>query len=252
MPTQYERREYANPPIAEALCQVTFAHPLAWNVATPGLLWERLRDDYPTEPEAQEQIAASIQTGDDNSGANLAVDRGEQRYIYRDAERQRLVVANRRVLSANSLPPHEGWPALRDRLESAVRAVEAEAGLQPVERVSLRYINRILVPGPVINTDDFFTISIRTAREGEAAFQSFMYRVQSVLDDVGTVIMTTFATLQQSDERGIPFLLDLDVMRPALDTTDVADILKIADDLHDIEYQEFESAITEETRRLFD
>ena len=248
MPDEYPRREYPNPPIAEALCQVTFARPLAWSVATPGLLWERLRDDYPTEPEAQDQISASVQTGDDNP--NVALNRGEQRFIYRDEERQRLVVANRTFISANSLPPHEGWPALRGRLEAAIRALGDTVTLQPVERVGLRYINRVVVPGPEINTDDYFNIGIRTARQGDAPFQSFMHRVESILDPT-TIIMSTFATLKPADDTNIPFLLDFDLMRVGLDTTDLAEILKAADELHYAEHQEFESAITDETRKLF-
>lgn len=102
MPEQ-ERREYPTPPIAEALAQITFAKPLGWNVATPGLLWERLRSDYPVEPEVQEQVAASVQVGDAAPGPSLAWNRGDQRFLYRHEDQRRFVVANRATLSANSL-----------------------------------------------------------------------------------------------------------------------------------------------------
>lgn len=249
MPEEYERREYPNPPIAEALCQVTFARPLSWSVATPGLLWEQLRAEYPTEPEAQDQIAASVQIGD--ASPNVSVNRGEPRYLYADAEKQRLVVANSGFVSANSVPPYEGWPALRGRLESAISALQAIVPLQPVASVALRYINRIVLPAAErIETDVYFRINIRTAREGSASFRNFMHRVESILDDDGTLLISTFATMPPT-ENGFPVLLDLDVQRPGLNTTDISEVLEIAEYLHDVENREFESAITDETRKLF-
>jgi uncharacterized protein (TIGR04255 family) len=250
VPNQPERREYAHPPIAEGIAQINFVRPLKWSVATPGLLWERLRDDYPADPEAQDQIAASVQVGDASAGPNVAINRVEQRFLYRDAGRNRLVVANRASLSANSLPPYEGWPNLRARFESAISALSETVPLEPVERVSLRYINRIALPGGRLDTDDYFNLDIRTANEGRASFRSFIHRVESVLEDGATLVISTFATMQPSEEES-PFLFDLDVQRNGLNSTNVEEILQIADELKVIENREFESAIKDKTRELF-
>jgi uncharacterized protein (TIGR04255 family) len=249
MTEQHERTEYANPPVAEALCQLNFADPLRWNVATPGLLWERLREDYPDDPEAQDQIAASVQIGS-TEASGVALNRGDQRFIYRDNEHQRLVVANSNYISVNSLPPHEGWPALRQRVEAAVGALSDTVPLQPVQRVALRYINRIVVPERQINTDDYFNIDIRTALDGKAMFRSFIYRVESVLDDRDTLMISTFATLQ-GDENALTFLLDQEAVRSGLSISNVTEMLEVADELHNYQIQEFESMITDKTRDLF-
>lgn len=251
MPAEPERREYPKPPIAEGLCQITFARPLAWSVATPGLLWERLRAAYPTEPEAQDQVAASVQAGEASAGPSLALNRIEQRFIYRDADQQRLVVANRSSLSANSLPPYEGWISLRARVEEAINALSNTVPVEPVERVSLRYINRIVLPGGRLDTDDYFKLNIRTADEGSATFKAFMHRVESVLADEVTVVISTFATIQATEHEN-PFLLDLEVQRHSMNTTSVDEILQVADELKVIENREFESAITDKTRGLFE
>jgi uncharacterized protein (TIGR04255 family) len=121
--------------------------------------------------------------------------------------------------------------------------------LEPVERVSLRYINRIELPPVQLDTDDYFKLTIRTADEGRASFVSFMHRVESALD-TATLMISTFASMQRSETEN-PFLLDLDVQRHGLNTTDLAEILRIADELKVIENREFESAITDKTRELF-
>ena len=49
-------REYPSPPIVEVICQVTFAKPVPWSAATPGLLYGRIRDDYPAEPKTEQSV----------------------------------------------------------------------------------------------------------------------------------------------------------------------------------------------------
>lgn len=248
MPDTHARRDYPNPPIEEALVQVTFAEPLSWNVATPGLLFERLRGEYPAEPEMQEQAAVQVQAGGDG-GPALSFNRGQQRFLYRDETRTRLVLANPLTLSANSLRPYEGWPGLRSRFERAMSDVAETAGSKPVARIALRYINRITLPPGPIDTDDYFMVTIRTADEGRAAFRAFMHRVESVLEDETTVVSTFAST--EADGDSASFLLDLEFSRANLSIEDTAQILAVADDLKVLENAEFESCITDATRELF-
>jgi uncharacterized protein (TIGR04255 family) len=248
MPAAHERREYPNPPIEEALVQVTFAEPLSWNVATPGLLFERLRGDYPTEPEMQEQAAVQVQA-DAGGGPALSFNRGQQRFLYRDESRTRLVLVNPLTLSANSLRPYEGWPKLRERFERAMSDVEAVTGSKPVARIALRYINRITLPPGPIDTDDYFKVTVRTADEGRAAFRGFIHRVESVLDDE-TVVVSTFASTEPEDDC-TSFVLDLEFSSPNLNSSEMEQVLNVADELKVLENAEFESCITDATRELF-
>lgn len=259
MPDDSARREYPKPPIEEALVQVTFAEPLAWNVATPGVLFERFRLEYPQEPVAQEQLQAEVQLqvevqipGGAQVGPNFALNRGAQRYIYKDDSQHRLVVVNPLTLSANSLRPYEGWPALRERFRSAALLTGEVAPLKPVRRVALRYINRVKVPGPRVDTDDYFNLVVRTAENGQATFRGFMHRVESVLADNETVIVFTFASLAPEQEsQSVDFLLDLEVYRDGLDLHSLEEITQVADALKRIENDEFESCIKEPARELF-
>lgn len=248
MATLSSRPSYENPPIEEAVCQVTFAAPIPWNVAIPGLVFERLRDKYPSDPEGQRQLQAALQPGD--SGASFAVESGQERYVYRDSVGARLVILGQDNLSVNCLRPYEGWPSLRDRLEHAISRVSDVVALPPVRRVENRYLNRIVLPGPPFNTDDYFTAEVRTANQGRASFRRFVNQVESVLDDGITVVVSTLATLA-GDGEGSPFLLDLNIYREDLQLTAPEEILATADALKVIENAEFESWITDETRRLF-
>lgn len=245
-----ERREYPNPPIEEALCQVTFAEKLAWSVATPGLLFEALRKEYPQEPQAQDQIQASLQIQGESQGPSFALNRGSQRFVYKDETGKRLILVSPETLSVNSLRPYEGWPNLRNRFQQALELLGSVLEMKPVAKVGLRYINRIVMP-LAADTDDYFDIVVRTAEQNAATFVNFMHRVESVLSDMQTRVVSTFATLQESTPDAQQILLDYDFTRENLSTTDIQELLDIADDLKLKENREFESSIKDKARELF-
>lgn len=251
MSADSERREYSNPPIEEALCQVLFQEPLAWSVATPGKLLDALEGSYPDEPEVQEQLEAAIQLQPaHNNPANVALSRKDQRYVYRDSSKTKLLLVNANQLSVNSTRPYEGWPQLRQRLADALQAVNRITPLKPIQQVSLRYINRIVLPAGQIDSDDYFNIRVHTADSGKTSFRAFLNRVESMFEAEGVVAITTFATLQ-SQEAESPFLLDLDFQHPNISLTAVEEVLAVADGLNRLETREFENLIKDKTRELF-
>jgi uncharacterized protein (TIGR04255 family) len=248
-----KRREYPNPPITEGLVQFTFSERLPWNVATPGLLFEKLREQYPKDPDGQEQVQARFGINEPRKGeAGFSVTRGEQRFIYSDSSGTRLLVANAITASANSLKPYEGWPSLRERFVAGIHSLDEVAKIPGISTVHIRYINTIEIQGShavPVDTDDYFTIPVRTARSGAASFEGFIQRVKSVLEN-GTELVSTFATLENDEPYGFMFLLDLEVVR-AVDKLDVESALAVANELKEIENDEFESSITDKARELF-
>lgn len=246
-----EREEYPRPPIEEAFCQLVFAEPLPWNVATPGVLYEVLKDAYPAAPEAQDEVEASFEVGPEKvSASSFAINRGRQRIIFKTADGTRLIVVDSSSISVNSLRPYEGWPFLRDRLRAAVDSLAQRLTRPPVAQINLRYINRIKVPQALINSDDYFQVQVRTAEAGRANFSAFLQRVESVLTDRVTQAISTFATLE-SPPGEAHFLLDLDFRRGGLQLTSVDEVIGVANSLKDAENEEFESWLTEQSRALF-
>jgi uncharacterized protein (TIGR04255 family) len=246
------RPDYTNPPIEEGLCQFTFAVPLPWNVATPGLMFGKLSSEYEADPEEQAQLQASFELPPDaGGGANFAMNRGSSRYIYRDLSKTRLLIINSELMSVNSLKPYEGWDKLRVRVERNLGQVSELLPISGISKVSLRYINRIVVGGEgAIDTDKYFTLPIHSGEEGKAAIVSFIHRVQSALTDGRTTVTSTFATLE-APTGGHAFLLDLEFQRNYEEPITAEVAMREADELKVMENAEFESCITDDTRKLF-
>ncbi len=242
------RREYPNPPIAEVICQVAFAKPVSWSAATPGLLYGRIREEYPAEPKAQSAIEATF---DQNDG-DVQVMRGSQRFIFSNGEQNRRLVANESCVSVNALPPYENWDSLQRRFRSALDIYKDEVAEFTPKTVSLRYINRIEIPAESIDTTDYFTIPIVTTHQPDARIHGFMSRSQSRSPQTSIATTVTFASVVGHGVEGeSAFILDIDLEVPAPSDASFEMLAELAGELHRWENHEFESSITDKCRELF-
>ncbi|SMO58984.1 TIGR04255 family protein [Propioniciclava tarda] len=244
-------RRYANPPIEEAIFQLELDAPVEWTVATPGLAYATLRGIYPTTPEAQQQMSASVGQ-DQTEMIGLTLQQGATRFIFKDATFNRFAILSDRFQVVGTRRPYHQWPELRGRLEQLVDLTKEIYGDQRGYRsVSIRYINRIVIPSGAVDTDEYFTVPVPTALGGKAPFRSFISQVESALPNE-TTARIAFASLEPQDGgTNNQFLLDLDFKRPC-QTSNLDEILAIADELKNEENREFEARITDRTRSLFD
>jgi uncharacterized protein (TIGR04255 family) len=219
-------------------------------VATPGRIFERLEQNYPSEPEVQQEVQASVQAESPNErSATLAVNSGRQRILYKSKDAKRLVMIGPDHLAVSSLEPYEGWKKFSNRIKQARADIGTILTLPRVEQVSVRYLNRIVIQSDTIETNDYFNISIQTAQNGAAKLGSFISRVESVVDE-RTRVNRIFASLEsQANESAV--LLDIEVMRNFTDAVTISDAFKELDLLRRLKNAEFESAITDRTRELF-
>ena len=192
------RREYPNPPVLEVICQVNFGEPVPWSAATPGLLYGRIRTEYPAEPKAQTAIEATIDRGE----GQFQVGRGAQRIVYSNDAQNRRLVANETCLSVNALPPYEHWPSLAKRFREALDIYRVEIAEFVPASVSLRYINRILIPGDSVETTYYFNVPVVTTHQLGARVHGFLSRSQSISPETSIATTVTFAMSSDTRSRG--------------------------------------------------
>jgi uncharacterized protein (TIGR04255 family) len=242
------RREYPNPPIVEVICQVNFAQPVPWSAATPGLLYGRIREEYPAEPKAQTSIEATFDQGD----GDVQVARGIQRFVYSNEEQNRRLVANETCLSVNALRPYETWDSLSQRFRSALDTYQDEVAKFTPRSVNLRYINRIEVAAESIDTTEYFNVPVVTSHQPDARLHGFLSRSQSFSPETSISTTVTFANVVGHPVEGeSAFILDIELEVPAPSDAHFDQLSELAGKLHYWENHEFESNITDKCRELF-
>lgn len=245
------RRVYRNPPIEEAICQVRYAAPVEWTVATPGQLFERFKERYPGKPRVQRPIQANLASGTQEEGPSFSVAPGPARIQLRSGDGRRLLTVGADVAGVVSLRPYEGWEHLKPRFEQDMRDLYGFFGIAEIAGVSARYINRIKIKQVPVNLSDYFHHFAVTAIDSlpfTGGVTGFFYRSELQGSD-NTKLALTLASIESEDDTA-DFLLDIDVIKD--ESMNLPAAMELIDHLKEQENAVFEALITDQARGLFE
>lgn len=247
------RRQYRNPPIAEAVCEFRFAPGPAWNLTVPGLLYEKIRDDYPGEPQQQNLIAAEFQSGQMPANPELTVTQGLTKLLFRSTDATKLVGVGLDTLSIHSLRPYEGWEEFSYRIDRALHFYLEVAKPVGVIRIGLRYINQIAISvDRAIELSEYFTVYPQLPDNIPSKISGFVTRTESIYEDIPIKLAITLSDAGAPSGQ-VVFILDLEVSQTWTEKPlSLKEVLSNLYELKSREGQVFESLITDRTRELFD
>jgi uncharacterized protein (TIGR04255 family) len=245
MPAQ----KYPNPPIQEALVEVRFSNDGRWDWTIPGRYWEQVRQEYDMAPKSEPILTVQARQQASHLSAHAAG--GVGRVLLTRSSDAGLIGLSPNALSVHVLRPYLGWAEFRERL---ARALDAYLKIQEdalVERVGVRYVNQIIIPGRTLDINDWFTASPALPPGLNLPINSLMSRVETTFDDTSRLSITLATTAHTNvDEHA--FVLDMDLSwSPQAPVPLTEDVYHIIDLLHDREGTTFEAMITPDTRELF-
>lgn len=248
-----ERRLYADDPIQEAVCEFLFVGPAeGWGPTLPGQMFERLRSQYPATPAQQQPVIQAGLSASSVSEAELSFMpvAGPVRLATEDGTRG--VQVGPSVLRVDCRRPYPGWESFRESIEGALTTlISILPGQMSIGRMGLRYINQVGLPHGA-DTDDYFAVYPVYLADMDLTLGGFISRSELVVsNDPNRLLIATFASgAHEVDKSSV--ILDLDAIRQNMeDVTSVGSAMAIVDELRDIERTAFESAITDQTRKLF-
>jgi uncharacterized protein (TIGR04255 family) len=244
-------RQYKKPPILEATFEARFEPSEKWGLPALGRLFENLQEDYPGEPK---QIAAgNIEMVPTAQGSlpSLTLNPMAPVYEFSSPANGRLVRASREILSVHIAPPYPGWLIFRELIADAFEAYRDIAQPVSINRIGIRYVNRIEFPGPAIELSDYFTIPTQELSNIGFKLGAFFIRFEGARPDESLRMVQTFASTPAQTPT---IILDIDVIEEEthkpLQSRD--EFLDHADSIRAIEREIFEASITDNLRRMFD
>ncbi|MCY4515101.1 MAG: TIGR04255 family protein [Candidatus Tectomicrobia bacterium] len=251
-----QRRRYKNPPIEEALCEFGFAPGADWDPTIPGKLQAALGDEYSGKPKEQRAVQVGFRVQKDRP-ADLQYGEGLAKVQLFTKLGTRMVGVGPDVLSIHMLRPYQdprdfekgGWEEFRPRIVDALKAYRKVASPSGVNRVGVRYINKILVPLARVRVEDYLKCAYLEIDGLPEHYSNFISRVEYVYDD-GVRLVLSYGLFSAS-VRGVECLLDLDVIWRAGTSIHWEESLRIADDLHERAGSAFEAVVTDQARELF-
>lgn len=130
-----------NAPLLEVICEFRTAAGGAPDVTVPGVLYEKLRDVFPKKENAP-GFGFTVQLTPGSAGAAPLL----YPVRFRSENDLDAVQVSPFAVSCHRIPPYEGWDAYLQVVSRVWRVYSEIVDPTQVERVGLRYINRIPVP----------------------------------------------------------------------------------------------------------
>jgi uncharacterized protein (TIGR04255 family) len=249
-------KRYKNPPIEEAICDIQFAPGTDWDPTVPGRLFEKLKGTYNEKPRQQQFVEAKLQsaTSEGNPSVSLQHRFGKTRVQLSAENGTRLVGIGEDQLSIHMLRPYTKWENFRPRIIEALNAYRDTVSPEGVNRIGLRYINRIVLPEENPELGDYFTIPPKFPPVETPIRQlAFFNRKEAEYLDKPIRIVVTFADVDAKPSEKASVLLDLDIIWIRKeDPLSLVDALEVLDDMKVRHRQVFELLIKDKTRSLFD
>lgn len=252
--TEFRRRKYKNPPIVEAVARFNFQTPITWDIRTPGLLYECLKAVYPAPPEIRNQVKAGL-TPNSSEGkplsANFAISSGPAEVFFFGDSREKFIMVSPISISAHGLAPYEGWEELEHRLYDAYALISTVLpDGDKISQCSIRYINRIELPGSEIKFEEYLTISFTIPPVFPPLMTAFFDRVEVKYPDNEGRLAFTWASVE-SKEGHTAFILDLDLLTTLPKPMTLAEAMAELDKLKARETEAFEGLILDRLREVF-
>ena len=241
-------RQYRNAPLIEAVCDYRFEPGEPWDGSEPGRLYERLLDQYP----ARQPVLTLEQSIVERPGEISQRVSPVARLQLVSESGASLVQVGMHHLSVHHLPPYPGWPRFRPMIDTALEKYRDVANPSGLQRVGLRYVNRIHLPGPRIELERYFDFYPHVGNRLPQNHGTFAMAVEFAFDEYRDGMRLQMSDTDSDQPGASAFILDLDYFlnRPsAIGFDGIAEWLETA---HGRIEDAFEGCITQPLRELFD
>jgi uncharacterized protein (TIGR04255 family) len=246
------RRHYENPPVVEALAEIFFAGS-EWRPSVPGRFYERVKDRFPEEGR-RDQVGLQLSVSPEQ--ADWRLERGAPRSLFVSADQSQMVQVAPELLVHNQLHPSQERPyphfeEWRPAVMEMLALYRELAKPKSIERLGLRYLNKIAIPASRFSMGDYFALYPYVPPDLAEEHGDFIMRIQIPSLHEGHDLLVTFGSAPSEQEAATAFLLDLYDVAAPVDPDDDRSIEQRFDQAHDNIIHAFEHAITPTARALF-
>jgi len=173
-------------------------------------------------------------------------------YMFRTADRQKVVQFRFNGLTFNWLKPYTHWNDVRRYAQKMWRIYAGALKPEKVTRLALRYINQIELPVPVRDFGEYLAAQPNIPAALPQSVANFLTRV-TIYDEstaCGAVITQVYEGLV--NPKVFPLILDIDASKAVSLPASAEEIWEIFDQLRDFKNRIFFESLTEDAVRLFE
>jgi uncharacterized protein (TIGR04255 family) len=231
-------QKYSKRPISEAVVEYRFVEPI--KEATLEKLVLELKAAYPKH---QRTFAIDLNLQADQ----VSLLQKPDGYKLFAADDLGIVSLSPMALSISRLAPYEGWEAFHEVLKYVWKRAEKLLTFRGINRVGMRYINRLDIPTGNVVLNEWLNIAFTTPNT-TGSMTEFTLRTVARNGPEGSII--TVASTQPVIIGHSSIILDIDVFREGEMPTRETEFWDQLIEFRNKKNSLFEASITEKTREL--
>lgn len=228
------RRIYRNPPLIEALCEFQFQAGQPWDWTVSGRVYERVQGEYPKK--RHQPMTESLPQEAHGCVARMLFLSDDERLVMQVAPD---------LLAVNQLQPQTEWRAFRSVIQRALAVYHEVAQPAQIQRMGLRYINRIELPN-LLQASRYVCFLPQVPADIPHAPEAWALRVDIPYSE-GEYLRLQSAALTHAPA----IVLDIEFATEQLYNPQADDWLRWLERAHTIVGQVFEASITPTAREAF-
>lgn len=240
--------QYNRPPITEAVIEIRFEQPLPKDLVDA--VHKRLKAGY----EFSDQLS-KIDFTLDVTQVQATVDSANNGYKLTNADRTDILQIMPGSFACSRFAPYNGWENFRDRVASDWKKWKRAVGYRKIQRVGVRYINRIDIPtanNEEIKIEDYLMVYPQYPElDAMAVLSNYTMQLVGPLgeDDLNLTINSRAVLSPLVGYSSL--LLDIDVVREVDVPQKDDEIWTVLDAMRVHKNRIFESCVTDNARKLF-
>ncbi len=247
------KNKYKKSPITEAVCEFRFDASSPWDMAIPGLIYEKVKNQFPKREQLKRIDVKVLAVIDSFSREVTAVD--QIRFLHEDGNT--FLAVSPHVLSAHILKPYSSWTNFLPLIKLGFDAYCQISAPKGFNRIGLRYINKIEFAENETGSDNkvglenYFEFRPYLGQGLNQDYHSFSLNTEQKFEDMRDNLKILLRKEKTKMPNQISIILDFDYSLLQPDQVSSDDVFDWVEEAHLRIYDTFEACIMEKLRKKF-
>lgn len=245
-----ESEHLAHAPVVEALLDIQVTLPKGVESDDLASVQQRLGDRYP-----QKQIRKAWQselTFRPDGAPQAKTSESPSAFLFSSSDGKEILQARADGFGFSRLQPYTDWQSFSALAKEGWREYNKLLKPEAINRIALRYINRILFPLPFTDLAEYVITGPRVAPDLALNLKSFFFRAVTQDEKAkATVVITETIEETTTSSLHIPFILDIDVFRVGSFPKEPDKLWALFSPLRQLKNRVFFESITPAAKELF-
>lgn len=243
-------RKYNNPPVIEAVCEFRLPPEIKWDLTVPGFIYEKVKDEFPHK---EQRLFQEVELKQSPQGVEQLV-HSRERALFLTNDRRIFIQVGFRLLAINCLKPYPTWDKFKSYIEAAFKSLLDTIEILNLQRIGLRYINRIEIinPGHSFKLADYFDFRPFLGTKLPKDISGFAIRCVLPFPKTQAECNLQLTTAVPEKPSNCAFILDLDYYLSQVQIIASNDALAWIEEAHTNLEEIFEGCITDHLRQTYE